>query len=270
MTKTMLRAAVTGTNTPAEVLLRAGNAGLVAVLEAEQGVGAAPALHAAAIERVPVCSPTAAAHLRLHARLTVHAGVREDPVYDRVSLVKDWCLAASRRGVHAAHHTLPFLLALGERRPDARPFVAAVVGERGRWFADEIGVDWLDTAGEIVIVDTPFLRDSIKAGPWLETYHAPWTAALTEAYVAAVLNYVAVHAQRLGRFAKDRLPLVGVWGPLEAGQRALAMMRRFDTSRKQFKDPSAIDNYEKATDDIARVLAYRKTMHAAFEETQTR
>ncbi|MEV6603471.1 DUF5691 domain-containing protein [Kutzneria sp. NPDC051319] len=61
--------------------------------------------------------------------------------WDDEALLTEWCAAASRSRVVAAHAQLPQLLALGGARPTLRPAIRLVLGMRGQWLA-QLSKDW--------------------------------------------------------------------------------------------------------------------------------
>ena len=61
--------------------------------------------------------------------------------WDDEALLTEWCAAASRAKVVAAHAQLPQLLALGGARPTLRPAIRLVLGSRGQWLA-QLSKDW--------------------------------------------------------------------------------------------------------------------------------
>ncbi len=265
MIETGYRAAVIGTETPAALLTRAGIQALGRAASVSYCIAERPTVLPALDVHRQVCGPQAAAYLHLVSQLPQPPRTFRSGIFvERRGFLLDWCLLAVQFGVCAPMRAVPHLSLLAQYVPTLRPFIAAVLTERGKVICrQQRGHDWLDSTGEIELLTTEELTSTEK-GPWLWRHFGPWTADLTEAYVAAVVAYLTENPGRLGRIAKGRILRVSVWGPLAVVHPAMVALHGFHPTEPKYISWH-IAAWAYALQKMVAIVAFRQAMRAAFE-----
>ncbi len=216
----------------------------------------------------PQCSPAAASYLQM-LLLPEHRARAQAFVYD-------WCTTAARLSVSAPDAAVPALLSLADDPSlGFRPYVAAVVGKRGRACGRALAYPWLDAQGPIEYIDVGALRlaadpqyDNTDALPDLASPHfKPWTAALVDAYMQHWFDYVRAHPTKISR-CLPRLIRLSLWGPVDVVSDVVVLCNQLGEAIERDLEPFEQDwhpiSWRHQLLTMKAILFFRYHMQEAF------